>query len=1271
MKNRLISMGIVCMLVISGFLGFVTFETENVSGGNTLYVGPGLIYDTIQSAVDAAIPGDTIIVANGTYVESVNISTPDISLIGNSSSDCKIIYHYEGTWSIKSAGINVTASGVNITGFNISVSGNFTYGINLKSSSAHNSTITSNYITTTGDSSYGIAVQSSNNCITGNTIITNNLYGFSIRLYAFTNNNMVTGNTIKTFGQWGYGIWMSVSFNNNVTDNKIDAFGQQASGIFLDESCNNNLTENKINTSGLNGHGIEIGSISNDNNLIGNTISTYNQSGHGIYLYDSVNNSLSGNLITTQNQSAIGIYLYYSSNDNNIKNNFINTSGEDSYGIYLFPYSNDNTIIGNIINTSGQDGYGFYLNDSSNNNILKSNTINTSGYAGSGIYLVTSSNNTLTENIIDTAEEYGHGISIKLSSNNNNLIANTINTSRLYGFGIRLSYSSNNTLTGNTINTSGQNGDGIYLSSSTKNILSDNTINTSGQYGYGIDLSDYSNNNNLTGNTINTSGEYGRGIGISSSSSNNLTSNTIFTTNSSGYGIRITSYSNYNNLTGNTIKAIGTDARGIYIFDNSNNNSIILNDIFNCHDYAVFITSSYYNNIYHNNIAYNRGSTDVYNPLNVQAYDDGDYNYWYYETKGNWWADWTTPDDNPPYGIVDVSYFINGPAGAEDCYPLVNPVDIRPPEITNVLVDGLPSVTVIEGTTVTLTATIDDSSTGGANITGANYTIGSQNWPGTDLDPSDGALDTPTESVNISISTAGWGDGSYDIYVYARDENYNFNLTSDAFATIIIDTTLPASSVDLISPYWNNTGQVTISATASDIGSSVESVELLYRYSPVNQSWSEWETAGTDTTSPWEWIFDFPESERYYELKSIATDSAGNVETDTGTDAICGYDTQIPYSEISRIIPYWQTTSPIIISAAVKELDSKMVSVELFYRYSNNNLTWSTDVTFGVDTQTPWEWIFDFPHAEAYYELYTIAIDKATNEETATTAKAICGYDVTPPRANAGFDQQVPPETTVTFDGSGTTDNFQHLKYTWTFTDGDLITLEGVNSTYRFIAPGDYLVTLNVTDEAGNKDSDTMWVNVSSAVTTGSISGTVKDEDGEPISGATVTLVGITYSATTDENGDFTISNIPAGTYDLKAEKTGYQDKTIIGLPVTAGQHNTLTTDSLIMIKIAEEEEDEGEEENYMWLILIIVIIIIIVVVMFLLKPWKKEPVIPEEVEPVTEEGPPTSPPENLEEDQIVSDEETQTIPEDFEGDQIISEEGPQTLPPEDQSEEL
>ena len=82
------------------------------------------------------------------------------------------------------------------------------------------------------------------------------------------------------------------------------------------------------------------------------------------------------------------------------------------------------------------------------------------------------------------------------------------------------------------------------------------------------------------------------------------------------------------------------------------------------------------------------------------------------------------------------------------------------------------------------------------------------------------------------------------------------------------------------------------------------------------------------------------------------------------------------------------------------------------------------------------------------------------------------------PTAKAGPDQTVNEDTLVTFDSSDSSDTTGIVDYTWTFTDVTPRTLSGMNPTYNFTTPGVYLVTLNVTDEAGNWDTDTVVITV-------------------------------------------------------------------------------------------------------------------------------------------------------------------------------------------------
>jgi hypothetical protein len=74
-------------------------------------------------------------------------------------------------------------------------------------------------------------------------------------------------------------------------------------------------------------------------------------------------------------------------------------------------------------------------------------------------------------------------------------------------------------------------------------------------------------------------------------------------------------------------------------------------------------------------------------------------------------------------------------------------------------------------------------------------------------------------------------------------------------------------------------------------------------------------------------------------------------------------------------------------------------------------------------------------------------------------------------------------------------------------------------------------------------------------VTTGTISGTVKDSGNSPISGATVRLtVGSNaYSATTTADGSYSITDVPAGTgYTVVASISGYVSGSAVNVNVTA-----------------------------------------------------------------------------------------------------------------------
>lgn len=87
--------------------------------------------------------------------------------------------------------------------------------------------------------------------------------------------------------------------------------------------------------------------------------------------------------------------------------------------------------------------------------------------------------------------------------------------------------------------------------------------------------------------------------------------------------------------------------------------------------------------------------------------------------------------------------------------------------------------------------------------------------------------------------------------------------------------------------------------------------------------------------------------------------------------------------------------------------------------------------------------------------------------------------EASPPIANAGPDQVVEEDTLVTFDGSASRDDVGISNYTWIMEDlTSWVRMYGVNPTHYFPIPGNYTVTLQVTDHFEKKDTDTMTVTV-------------------------------------------------------------------------------------------------------------------------------------------------------------------------------------------------
>ena len=87
--------------------------------------------------------------------------------------------------------------------------------------------------------------------------------------------------------------------------------------------------------------------------------------------------------------------------------------------------------------------------------------------------------------------------------------------------------------------------------------------------------------------------------------------------------------------------------------------------------------------------------------------------------------------------------------------------------------------------------------------------------------------------------------------------------------------------------------------------------------------------------------------------------------------------------------------------------------------------------------------------------------------------------DTSPPVADAGVDQTVNENSQVSFNASSSSDNVGIASCEWDFGDGT--TGQGLATTHTYSEPGTYNVTLTVTDEVGNSNTNSITVTVEEA----------------------------------------------------------------------------------------------------------------------------------------------------------------------------------------------
>ena len=360
-------------------------------------------FDAIQEGIDAAQPGDEVVLADGLYTGTGNknlkfggkdltvrsASGDPTTCIIDCEGDGRGFYFYSGeTQDSVVAGLTIQNGDVT---FNSPGLLSYGGGMHCRNSSP---TIANNIITGNNAKCGGGLYLDGSSAMIANNIITGNSPSFGGGLYLDESsptmtNNTITGNSALVAG----GLYLYLSsptmVNNTIAGNSAE---RGAGGLQLLHSSPTMANNTIMGNSAAGGDGGGLNLSSSHPTMINNTIkdnSAADDAGGLLLSYSSptmVNNDITGNSASDEGG---GLYLW--SSVAKIANNTITgNSASDGGGLYLYscsPTMTNNTITGNIASNDG----GGVCCIGANSTIANTTITGNSASRGGGLYLQSSS----------------------------------------------------------------------------------------------------------------------------------------------------------------------------------------------------------------------------------------------------------------------------------------------------------------------------------------------------------------------------------------------------------------------------------------------------------------------------------------------------------------------------------------------------------------------------------------------------------------------------------------------------------------------------------------------------------------------------------------------------------------------------------------------------------------------------------------------------------------------------------------------------------------
>ena len=439
-------------------------------------------YETIQAAVTAAVNGDTIRVAAGLYLESIDIVSKNLTITGGYDSSCTTPVA-GGMSQIQASAVGsvvdvLGASVVTLNNLDLSGGTSFGAGVDLVGSSRVTLSNTDVHDNSAGASGGGLYIGATsvvtfsndsdiyNNTATagGGAIVYGSLYGFDTSSDIYNNSSTSDGGGFYLAG----GI-LSVDNADIVANIATDRGGgiyssngviTLSNSVFVGETAP--CCQSAANGGGIYADNSQVNLLGSATSVLNNTATT---NGGGLYLINGSRLVVTGGSVGYQSSSVAGndavlgagIYTDGSTIDfqGRIVNNIASTSGGGLYATNSTITMTNATVGGaganlhNQIGATGLNGAGLYLFNNTHatldNTIIISNTLSNpaTGYGG-GIYIrqgsvITMTNSRIEQHFLPSmGDGRGAGLYIYDSIVNLNSTQVISNTASGFGGGARL-----------------------------------------------------------------------------------------------------------------------------------------------------------------------------------------------------------------------------------------------------------------------------------------------------------------------------------------------------------------------------------------------------------------------------------------------------------------------------------------------------------------------------------------------------------------------------------------------------------------------------------------------------------------------------------------------------------------------------------------------------------------------------------------------------------------------------------------------------------------